>query len=428
MTGGRPRRIALACQGGGSHTAFTAGVLARLLRADALRDHEIVGLSGTSGGAICALLAWVGLRDGDRERAATLLEEFWRDNSARSPIARLQNIGMVAAGALQGLGLAPGISPYAIPRALGGMDQFRALLSRHVDFDSLTVDSAGEYPMLLLGAVDVLSGRFRAFTSRRDRITADAVIASAAIPTLFRAVRTHGGTYWDGLFSQNPPVRDLLVTRPDELWVVQINAPAIDREPRTLVEIGDRRNGLAGNLSLHQELGFIETIDRMLADGDLLPDRGYRHTTVRIIEMPPTVLPRFIGSASKLNRDVWFLDGLQAKGREQADRFLAALAFEHAVDARDADALRAATTEESRLVSAAPFRDRGGEGVPLWEHIPALLDGTFEIDPTHKQVAGDRATWTLRMHDGPAAYGRAEAEFTDGRVSGLRLGPVPAEG
>ncbi|GAA2875055.1 patatin-like phospholipase family protein [Pseudonocardia halophobica] len=425
MTGGRPRRIALACQGGGSHTAFTAGVLARLLRADALRDHEIVGLSGTSGGAICALLAWVGLRDGDRERAARLLEEFWRDNSARSPIARLQNVGMVAAGALQGLGLAPGISPYAIPRALGGMDQFRALLSRHVDFGALTVDSAGEHPMLLLGAVDVLSGRFRAFNSRQDRITADAVIASAAIPTLFRAVRTHGGTYWDGLFSQNPPVRDLLATRPDELWVVQINAPAIEREPRTLIEIGDRRNGLAGNLSLHQELGFIETIDRMLADGDLLPDRGYIHTTVRIVEMPSTVLPRLIGSASKLNRDVLFLDGLQAKGREQADRFLAALAFEHAVDARDADAVRAATTEEARLVSVAPFRDRADE--PLRGHIPALLDGTFTIDPTRKQVAGDRATWTLRLHDGPAAAGQAEAEFTDGRVSGLRLGPVPAE-
>ena len=50
-------------------------------------------------------------------------------------------------------------------------------------------------PMLLLGAVDVLSGRFRAFNSRTERITADRVLASAAIPTLFPAVHVDGGVY-----------------------------------------------------------------------------------------------------------------------------------------------------------------------------------------------------------------------------------------
>jgi NTE family protein len=47
-------------------------------------------------------------------------------------------------------------------------------------------------------------GGSRTFNSRRDRITADTVLASAAIPNLFRAVRLEDGTYWDGLFSQNP--------------------------------------------------------------------------------------------------------------------------------------------------------------------------------------------------------------------------------
>jgi NTE family protein len=46
------RRVAIACQGGGSHTAFTAGVLRRLLRAEELAGYEVVGLSGTSGGAV----------------------------------------------------------------------------------------------------------------------------------------------------------------------------------------------------------------------------------------------------------------------------------------------------------------------------------------------------------------------------------------
>src|SRR5687767_13002864 len=114
--------------------------------------------------------------------------------------------------------------------------------------------------MLLIGAIDVLSGEFRAFSSRRDRITADTVLASAAIPTLFPAVQADGGTYWDGLYSQNPPVLELIDTNPDEIWVIQINPTERATEPRTLVEIADRRNELAGNLSLHQELHFIDQI------------------------------------------------------------------------------------------------------------------------------------------------------------------------
>lgn len=64
--GKRQRRAVIACQGGGSHTAFTAGVLKRLLGADELAGYQVAGLSGTSGGAVCALLAWYALLDDDR--------------------------------------------------------------------------------------------------------------------------------------------------------------------------------------------------------------------------------------------------------------------------------------------------------------------------------------------------------------------------
>jgi len=121
--------------------------------------------------------------------------------------------------------------------------------------------------VLLVGTVDVLSGQFKAFHSRRDRISAETVLASAAIPTLFRSVRLDGGTYWDGLFSQNPPVKELTDERPDEIWVIQINPRENEREPKTIAEIADRRNELAGNLSLYQELDFIEKIDQMLEQG-----------------------------------------------------------------------------------------------------------------------------------------------------------------
>ncbi|SFN02092.1 NTE family protein [Pseudonocardia ammonioxydans] len=432
--GGTPRRrrIAIACQGGGSHTAFTAGVLARLLRAEALDDAEIVGLSGTSGGALCALVAWDRLRSGQgpgqRAAAAGALEEFWADNAARSPLARLQNAGVVWAGALQGMGLLPGTTPYLLPRALDGTRQFRELVARHVDLDAVVPDPEGREPLLLLGAVDVLTGEFRAFSSRTDRITADTVLASAAIPNLFRAVRTHGGVYWDGLFSQNPPTRDLLAADPDELWVVQINPSEIDTEPRSLIEISDRRNALAGNLSLNQELGFIETIDQLLADGALRPEAGYTHVTVRVLEMPRSVLAsRTVGSASKLNRDPAFLTALQRRGAAQADRFLGALAVERAVLARDPGALAAAVAPEAVLYSTAPFRPRDPDGVRLVDHVEKLLDQEFTIDPTRKQVARDTVVWTVRVSvDGAAPQpGRAEAELDDaGRVTVLRLGPA----
>ena len=75
------RRVAIACQGGGSHTAFTAGVLKKLLKekGEGRRDYELVALSGTSGGAICALLTWYELLTNDTIRAVELLNSFWRE-------------------------------------------------------------------------------------------------------------------------------------------------------------------------------------------------------------------------------------------------------------------------------------------------------------------------------------------------------------
>jgi NTE family protein len=304
------------------------------------------------------------------------------------------------------------------------------MLERRVDFDRLAAQArraGGSGPMLLLGAVDVLSGDFRAFNSRREPITADMVLASAAIPTLFRAVRVDGGTYWDGLFSQNPPVRELVDTRPDELWVIQINPGRWDGEPRTMVEIADRRNELAGNLSLHQELGFIEKIDQLLEEGRLAADGRYKQIVVRLIELARPRLSRSLGTASKLNRDPAFIGELLAHGQARAEEFLAALAFERAWRRRDPAAVLGCFADDAELVSAPPFPDRGSLrgrqriGRFVREHLTTDL----HVDPTRKQVAGHRVSWTVRTYrDDPAerVQGHAEAELRDGKVVALRLG------
>jgi len=194
MTDTGRTRVAIACQGGGSHTAFTAGVLKRLLGAEELAGVEVVGISGTSGGAVCALLAWSALLEDDPAAAGPLLEAFWTDNSATTPLERLVNAWVVWAARLESLVALPAVSPYDNLGSAAALEQFRRMLERRVDFGRFEVEADSSRPMLLVGAVDVRSGEFKAFNSRRDRISADMILASAAIPTLFRAVRVGDGT------------------------------------------------------------------------------------------------------------------------------------------------------------------------------------------------------------------------------------------
>ena len=278
--------------------------------------------------------------------------------------------------------------------------------------------------MLLVGAVDVLSGQFRAFHSRRDRITADVVLASAAIPTLFPAVHTAGGTYWDGLFSQNPPVRELLETKPDELWVIQINPTARADEPRTVLDIADRRNELAGNLSLFQELYVIEKIDQLLAEGLLVGDR-YKQVTIRVLELSRPRLSRLLGPASKLNRDPGFLRELRQQGERQVEEFLAMLAFENAWRAGDVEAVVAVLAPDVELTATAPFPPHEPlRGSQVRAAVTALCRDVH-MDLTRKQLTRDRTTWTVRLGGATGPRGRVEAQFDGKRIVRVGLGPAP---
>ncbi|GAA4939091.1 NTE family protein [Actinomycetospora succinea] len=408
-------RIALAFQGGGSHTAFTAGVVARLVDRGAFDGHDIVAVSGTSGGAINALLAWSVLREGRRDAIPSVLEAFWEDNAASGPIERVGNALLVGAGLAQSLGLAPPLNPYLVPPPFDGREEFRRLLRRHVDFDALTADTDARHPRLVLGAVDVRSGAFRAFDSRRDVITPDTVLASAAIPTLFRAVHVEEGAYWDGLFSQNPPVAPLLDDDPDELWVVQINPTRRDDEPRTTLDIADRRNELAGNLSLYQELASIEKIDQLLAAGTLTADSGYRQVAVRVLELARPPAAGLLGAASKVNRDVSFLRDLRRRGRHQADVFLAALRFEQAWTDGDVVVL-------GELLAGAAIEVEAPVVPPA--DLPAFLADAVVRDVTRKELVGEDVTWRVTVDGAP---GVLTVTVVGRRVVALRLGPVPED-
>jgi NTE family protein len=426
---GKSRKVAIACQGGGSHTAFTAGVIKRLLRAEELKRYEVVGLSGTSGGAVCALLAWHNLLRGDAQGAAEALDAFWRDNSATAPHEQIINSWVLWASSLQNFITMPVVSPYYDNYfSVSALEEFKRMLERRVDFAKVDLQPEDSYPVLFVGAVDVLSGEFRTFNSRRERITSETILASAAIPTLFRSVRPgDGGTYWDGLFSQNPPVRELTDEGPDEIWVVQINPKELQTEPRTVLEIVDRRNELSGNLSLYQELRSIEKIDQLLEEGLLSPEGKYKQIVVRVIELSRSRFSRSLGTASKLDRDPRFIEELMSHGEARAEEFLAALAFEDAWRSRDLEAVVSFFAEDAELVSSAPFPENGPYNgkARIRSFMSDYLAEEVRIDLTKKQVARDGVAWTVRAAKGEEPTNRAEgvveAEFWEGKIKTLRL-------
>lgn len=318
MSEQNPTKVAIACQGGGSHTAFTAGVLKELLR-EWDDEYELVGISGTSGGAFNALAAWYGLVTADEERAIELLDAIWEDLSASSFSDRFMNDFVVGLSRLGSTGVPMlQVSPYDIPGSEVGKDEIRETLERHIDFDAVPDLCGRNTPELVVGTVNINAGIFETFTN--EEVTPEAILASAAVPAMFKAVKIDGHYHWDGLFSQNPPVGDLMdlppERKPKELWVIQVNPQRFEGEPTTSEVIADRRNELSGNISLNQELGFIERVNDWVETGKLPADE-FQHTEIRRIEMGK----RFHCS-TKVDRDPAFLDELRDLGEQRAREFL----------------------------------------------------------------------------------------------------------
>jgi NTE family protein len=311
--------VAIACQGGGSHTAFTAGVLAEAFE-NWDDDHELVGISGTSGGAFNALAAWYGLVTGDEAKAADIVTDIWADIAVDGPTDRATNSWLTTLSRFEGAGLPLArVSPYQNPWSKMGKERIRSILERHVDFDEIPGYCERTAPELVVGTVNINAGVFETFTN--ENVTVEAVLASAAVPTLFEAVKINGHYHWDGLFSQNPPIYDLMhqspERKPDELWVVQINPQELDGEPTSLDEINNRRNELSGNISLNQELRFIERVNEWVESGTL-PSDQFRTTDIHRIQMA-----QGYGASTKLDRDPEFIEELLTAGRERAGQFLA---------------------------------------------------------------------------------------------------------
>ena len=343
------QKIAIACQGGGSQTAFTAGVLSAFFGQGLHLEKQIVSLSGTSGGAVCASLAWYGLlkaSHGDPTPIHKRIKDFWEEIIAQLPPElyvdkySAEMLRMIENGVIPHLELSP-VSDLSrmlftavtsfLPRRF--FTDLKAVLEAHIAFDELPNLITPDSPVLLLGAADVLTGELKKFNSRAGEIRVEAILASAAIPTLFPAVEIDGHYYWDGLFSDNPPVKELIrplfvggENVPDEIWVIQINPTVVESLPKTNSEIFDRRNQMEGNVSLMQNLAFVEFCNMLLREKavsyEALERVGFTRrepVTVRFVRMS-TELQSTLDYVSKLSREPSHIHKLIDDGEKQGSR------------------------------------------------------------------------------------------------------------
>ncbi|MFI5444760.1 patatin-like phospholipase family protein [Polaromonas sp. UC242_47] len=281
-------RVNLALQGGGSHGAFTWGVLDALLE-DGRIDLE--GISGTSAGAMNAVAlahgfaASVGKPRADRHDAARqALSSFWNGivdmGALSSSLSQMQRAPFGILFGHMGSGnwatklwtdamtqyWSNAMSPYqSNPFDINPLKDF---LEKQVDFERLAAAQHPDTPKVFVVATRVASGKAQVFSGKR--LTASAVMASACLPMVFQAVEIDGDHYWDGGYSGNPAIHPLIYHCDSrDIVLVQINPIRRDELPTKPGEIMDRINEVTFNAALIAEMRAIDFVKRLLAEGKL---------------------------------------------------------------------------------------------------------------------------------------------------------------
>ena len=315
----KPLLIDLALQGGGSHGAFTWGVMDRLLEEPSL---QIEGISGTSAGAMNAAVMVSGFEHGGVEGAKAALETFWKataDGGRYSPLQRGPLALLSGKWTLENSPVYMGFemmsrmfSPYDLNPL--NAHPLRSILAETVDFDYL----AKAKLQLFITATNVRTGVGRVF--RNAEITPDVLLASACLPTMFQAVEIDGEAYWDGGFVGNPTITPLVrETDSHDTILVQINPIVRDAVPKTAREILNRLNEVAFNAPLVKELRMIALLNKVADVGD---GEGRRWAQMRIHRIASDRVSE-VDSSSKLITEWPFLLKLRDEGRRCAELFLA---------------------------------------------------------------------------------------------------------
>ncbi|WP_159732147.1 patatin-like phospholipase family protein [Methylosinus sp. Ce-a6] len=310
--------VDLALQGGGAHGAFTWGVLDRLIEEPWLR---IDGVSGTSAGAMNAAALIHGFSLGGAEGAREAMEDFWRRVASAGRYSPLQRNPIdVALGrwtldnstAFLAMDMTSRlVSPYDLNPA--GANPLRDILRETIDFERL----ARSPIKLFVTATNVRTGRARVF--RNADLSAEALLASACLPTMFQAIEIDGEAYWDGGYAGNPTITPLVrECASQDTILVQVNPLEREGAPRSAIDILNRLNEISFNSPLLKELRMIALLREAADPGH---SEGARWASMRIHAVT-TPMAAELSASSKLIAEWDFLLMLRDEGRRQAQAFL----------------------------------------------------------------------------------------------------------
>jgi NTE family protein len=317
------RVVTLALQGGGSHGAFTWGVLDRLLEDERI---EIEGISGASAGAMNAVVLAHGFTYGGREGARQALRDFWQSVAAKAPFNAMAEKPSLPAG-----NGAPGsaaplkaflfmtrfLSPYQFNPF--DVNPLRDILVGQVDFERLRADCRIE---LFIAATRVSTGTLRLF--RTKELTLDALLASACLPALHHSIEIDGEDYWDGGFTANPPLLPLLKhCRADDLVMVLLHSAALTEMPSSADEISRRLTEISFTSAFFAELQGLALAKReaergLVSLGHL--ERKLRRFHTHLIDSREYMSR--LGTLSKANTHSSFIAALHDEGRNRAGLWL----------------------------------------------------------------------------------------------------------
>lgn len=329
----QPRQINLALQGGGSHGAFTWGVLDGLLQDERL---HIEGISGASAGAVNAVALAHGLataaKNGHtattsqvaREAARTSLRNIWQGVEAMGNLGSMaENISKMMLGGWSSSTVganffANAMNQWMSPYQSNPLDinPLRKLIENEIDFEAIARQHT---PRVFVSATEVATGQVEIFTGKR--LTLQAVMASTCLPTVFRAAEIEGKAYWDGGFSSNPALLPLInQCTSSDIIVVQINPLRREQAPQTPQDIMDRVNELTFNASLLSQMRTIDFINRLLADGRLQEGATYRSLFLHRIDGGEAL--EDLPASTKMSASTAMIEQLFDMGQSAAKRWL----------------------------------------------------------------------------------------------------------
>ncbi len=325
MKGNTKKTVNLALQGGGSHGAFTWGILDRLLEDGRI---AIEGISATSAGSLNAIAYGWGAMRGGPEGARQALHDLWREISKAGaihspvrhwPIEKFWPAAGTATAALT-FWLFTAWTRVLSPYQFNPLDfnPLREMLRRCIDFEELVRCDCVD---LFISATNVRTGQVRVF--RNEEITPDVILASTCLPTLFQAVEIDGEYFWDGGYMGNPSLFPLFYyTRSRDIVIVHINPLRREEIPRTAMDIENRLNEITFNASLLKELRAIAFVIKLLEEDWIKDEFRGQLKDVLVHSIRADEALKDLGVATKFVSDWEFLTDLRDRGRREAGRWL----------------------------------------------------------------------------------------------------------